>query len=399
MITCGVDPSRANLAVSVLNDGEEVDYFEVINDNRGHRAFLKRVKKHDAQPIVCIEGHGDFAKRFAMFLSKHSIKLYEINPLKANKFKEGFSNEKTDHIDAFTAGYMVFMNSDMDTLVLKDTFEGLKKLTREHDKITKEITRVKNRYHAYMHASFGPLYKKIFKDLNKTSLNLFKHYPTPELMKKAHTTDLKKCIRAAGSRYYAGKKCDEKVKTIKKILKDYKQDSDLFTEVTASLIRQLSELLIVLLKAKKNLKKKIEKYLQKHFPEYIGCFGDELDCVKVVSLGNLLAEIGDILNFKTDKHLASYAGQAPKNAQSSGKRWRKRSKNYNRYLAKAIHMIALNNSKKGKPFHEYYLKKKKRYSKKLRALKSVKRIVCKIIHQSFTKVREKQIRRLERDIA
>ena len=124
MITCGVDPSRGDLAISIVNDRKEIDYFRVLNERKGYQTFLKKIEKLSTLPVVYIEGHGDFAKRFALFCSQKHIRLYEINPLKAKKLKETITWDKSDHIDAFVAALMPFNNANLNPITLETRVEG-----------------------------------------------------------------------------------------------------------------------------------------------------------------------------------------------------------------------------------------------------------------------------------
>jgi len=55
------------------------------------------------------------------------------------------------------------------------------------------------------------------------------------------------------------------------------------------------------------------------------------------------------------------------------------SPNYNRYMANTIHFMACQNVLKNGMFYEDYIEAKKHYSRKLRALKKIKRHLCRIL--------------------
>ena len=389
MITCGIDPSRGDLAVSIIEDRKEIDYFRVLNDRKGYQKLFKSLAKYDNLSGVYIEGYGDFAKRFALQCTKNAIRLYEINPLKSKKLKETITWDKSDHIDAYVAALMPFNNPNMDPLTLNTKWEGLKKLTREYDKIGNTITAFKNRLHANLNHNFGFVYKKLFKKINLTLLNFFIAFSNPELIKQATKKKIQNVLIKSKANYYMGKNGMKKAKAIKEIIAESNPANfDVFTEMNSKLIVSMAKILLELINQKKYLEKEIGRVLKKYFPEYINAFKGKLEAVGPISIATLIAEIGYINNFKNDGKLASFAGQAPRNLQSTNVKKTKRRKNYDRYLAKVIHMIALNNSKKGKIFHDFYEEKKKLFSKKLRALKSIKRIVCKIIYTVFKETEE-----------
>lgn len=389
MITCGIDPSRHSLCGCIVEDMRELEYFEISNDAEGHQAILKKLRRLDTLPEVFIEGHGDFAKRFAMYLKMNSVKVYEINPLKARRFKESITWDKSDRIDARVAALMPFQDTDPVQIEGDPKIEGLKKLTREYEMISQSLTSYKNRYHSILFQNYGMIYKKLFKKLNETSLNFFIHFPSAAKLCTGSQTEIKRALTAAGKRYYQGKNGEKKAKEIRTLLKKHENfNDDLFTDVNSQLIITMGHTLIALIRQKEELKRTIKKYMETHFPIYLKKLNEAFDAIGTVNISILIAEIGDITYFADDGKLASYAGQAPRNQQSSTIKKTTRRRNYNRHLAKPIHLLALNNSRKGKVYYDYYETKKKQYAKKLRALKSVKRLICKDIFGIFSEVKK-----------
>lgn len=398
MITCGIDPSRGDLAVSIVKDREEIDYFKLLNEKKGYQKLFKRLNKLDTLSGIYIEGYADFAKRFALQCTKKGIVLYEINPLKSKKLKETITWDKSDHIDAYIAALLPFINSDLIPLSLTTKVEALKKLTREYDKMGNTITAFKNRLHSYLNQNFGPVYKKLFKQLTKTALNFFIVFSDPETIKKANINEIQKALVKSGAKYYMGKNGIKKAKEIKKIITETDPDNfDIFTETTSTIIISIAKILLELIIQRNNLAKKIEKVMDRYFPEYKNAFQEKLKAIGTITIATLIAEIGDIENFANDGKLAAFAGQAPRNLQSANMKKRGKRKSYDRFLAKVIHMIALNNSKEKGPFYEYYQKKIKETSKRLRALKSVKRKVCKLVFDVFKDI--EKLRKNKYDVA
>jgi len=389
MITCGIDPSRGDLAVSVVKDRKEIAYFKVLNERKGYQKMFNRLETLDTLPAVYIEGHGDFAKRFALQCMQNNIKLYEINPLKSKKLKETITWDKSDHIDAYVAALMPFNNSNLNPLTLDTKVEGLKKFSREYDKMGNAMTVLKNRFHSYLNQNYGFVYKKIFSKVNATSLNFFISFPNPDLLKKANIEEIQNVLIKSGAKCYMGENGIKKAMEIKKIIRESNPNNfDVFTEMTSNLIISMAKMLLEFIKQRSYLAKEMDKAIKKYFPEYIGVFEGKLKSVATITLACLIAEIGNINNFANDGKLAAFSGQAPRNLQSAKVRKKGKRKNYDRYLAKTIHMIALNNVKKGCKFYDYYEDKKKYFAKKLRALKSVKRQVCKIVFSVFKEVAE-----------
>ena len=389
MITCGVDPSRGSLAISLVKDRKEIDYFEVKNDGQGHAQFLYRLKKHMPMPGVYIEGHGDFAKRFALFCDSNNVALYEINPLKARRLKESITVEKSDHIDARVAALMPFNNEDMHKMRISLRAEGLKKMAREYERISSDSASYKNRLHAHLNQNYGQLYKRFFKKFSNCALHFFIEYSDPGKLYSATVSEIHEVLRRSGSRYYIGKNGLKKAKEIKNIIsKECPESYKYYTEATSGIIGAAAGIIMQLELQKDRLNRDISKYTEKYYPGYMEKFKEKFSSIGVIQLAQLLGELGPVSKYKNDGHLAAYAGQVSKTMQSADQTKNVRRKGYNRSLARVVHGIALNNTMQNCCFHEYYKEKKKRFAKKLRALKSVKRVVCKIIFETLKEIEE-----------
>ena len=389
MNTCGIDPSRANLAISIIEGRKETDYFEIENSKKGYQKFIEKVNISTLLGVY-IEGHGDFAKRFALFCNQKHIRLYEINPLKAKKLKETITWDKSDHIDAFVAALMPFNNPNISPMNISLKHEGLKKITREHEKMGKDLTVYKNRFHAYLNQNYGPLYKKFFKKVSLTALHFFINFSGPKELKNATLKEVVNVLKESGARYYMGENGLKKAKEIKKLINEENPDDyDCFTSSTSITIKATANIIMQFLMQKEMLKEEIQKYIDKYFPGYLETFKKKFDAFGIINLAQIVSETGPISKFKDDGHLASYCGQASRNMQSAKVIKRAKRNGYNRHIARGIQTIALNNSMRNRMFYEYYEEKKKYFSKKLRALKSVKRIICTMIFEILTELEKK----------
>lgn len=389
MITCGVDPSRGSLAISLVEDRKEIDYFEVKNDGQGHAQFLKNLKQHMPMPGVYIEGHGDFAKRFALFCDSNNVQLYEINPLKARRLKESITVEKSDHIDARVAALMPFNNEDMHKMRISLRAEGLKKMAREYESISNDSTSYKNRLHAHLNQNYGQMYKKFFKKFSNCALHFFIEYSDPGKLYSATVAEIHEVLKRSGSRYYIGRNGLKKAMDIKSIIsKECPESYDYYTEATSGIISATAGIIMQLELQKNRLSSEMAAYTEKYYPGFLKVFKEKFSSIGAIQLAQLLGELGPISKYENDGHLAAYAGQASRTMQSANQTKNVRRKGYNRSLARVVHCIALNNTRKNCIFHEYYEEKKKRFAKKLRALKSVKRVVCKIIFEALTEIEE-----------
>jgi len=378
MRVCGVDPTRGDIAVSFVEDMKEFKYQEYDNSIEGFKDVEERIKDYSID-VVCIEGYGDAAKQFAIHLKGKGVKVYEINPLMLERLKESITEHKTDHIDAYTCALFPFFRRDLKELTLDMDKEGLKSLSRLYEKISKQITRYKNQLHAALNQGFGAIYKKIFPRLNKTSLNFYLKYSSYKDIAEASISDIRNTLKSTGSCMYKGKYGLKKAKQIKDRVNNIEySDLNDFMEIQSSIIKSYCRLLLTLMEEKERIKRKIEETVNMLFPGYKEFF-KSIKGLTELGFGRIMAEIQDINRFPDDGHLASYAGQSPKQFQSGTMNEVRNKKRYNRHLAHLIHQLACNNVIKGRNFYNDYIEAKKRYSKKIRAIKNIKRKMVRLL--------------------
>jgi transposase len=380
MITCGVDPSRKTFSVSFVENMVEFDYKEYENSPRGFEQFIKNIKPLPSIPVVCIEGYGDFAKQLAIYLKVKSIKVYEINPKMSRRLKESISEHKTDHLDAFTCSLFPYFRNDLKKLSLDMRIEGLRNLCRLYTKVSKRVTKLKNQLHAALSQNFGTIYKTFFKKLNKTSINFYIQYGSYDEIAKSPMVEIHETLKKGGSCMYKGNYGKKRAKEIKERVErlNYHPLFE-FSNMQSEVIKSYARMLLSMMEQKKEIKHSIEKYVGRTFPDYKKYFSD-IKGVSKLRFAQLMSEIKDINNFSSDAHLASYSGQSPKIHQSACNHKTRTKKDYNRYLAHLIHMISCDNVKKGGRFYEQYSLMKVKYSKKLRAIKNIKRKIVRLLY-------------------
>ncbi|MCK4233411.1 transposase [candidate division WOR-3 bacterium] len=380
MITCGVDPSRGSFSVSFVENMTEFEYKEYENSPRGFEQFIKKIKPLKSAPTVCIEGYGDFAKQLAMYLKTETIKVCEINPKMSNRLKGSITEHKTDHIDAFTCSLFPYFRDDLKELTLDIRMEGLRNLCRLYTKVSKQVTKSKNQLHAALNQNFGPVYKKFFNNLNPTSINFYVQYGSYEEIEEASVADIHKALKKGDSCIYKGKYGRKRAKEIKEAVKRLNYHPLLeFGRMQSEVIKSYAKMLLIVMEQKNEIKDRIVKYVGKSFPDYKSYF-EGIKGISELRFAQLISEIKDINNFRSDSHLASYSGQSPRIHQSASISKTRTKRDYNRYLAHLIHMITCENIRKGGRFYDVYTQMKGKYSKKLRAMKNIKRKIVRLLY-------------------
>lgn len=383
MKVCGIDPGRRILSVSYVEDMEERYYREYENTWAGYKELEEDLRERGIK-LVCIEGHGDSSRQAAVYLEGKGFEIYEINPSKLKRLKESMTENKTDHIDAFTCAMFPFIRKDMNALSLDPEVQGLKRLTRLYEKISKQIVSFKNQLHAELHQSFGSKYKKVFTSINRTSLGFFMRFSTPEDVVGADVEEIYEALKGGGSCMYKGGYGVRKAERIKEVLTEgYDEGLKELTDIEGVVIRSICKVLLRLMEEKDRIKREIEGYVNRLYPGYKEYFRG-IKGLTPLRFGQVMGEIQDIRRFPDDGHLASYSGQAPVKEQSSSKsRMKNKRKYYNRHLAHVIHQIACSNVKKGSRYYEEYQEGKRRYRRRLRALKNIKRKIVRLIYHGL----------------
>jgi len=380
MITCGIDPSRGSFSVSFVENMTEFDYKEYENSPVGFEQFIERIKPLKSAPTVCIEGYGDFAKQLAIYLKTKTIKVCEINPKMSSRLRESITEHKTDHIDAFTCSLFPYFRNDLKELTLDMRMEGLRNLCRLYTKASKYVTKLKNQLHAAMSQNFGSVYKMFFGKFNSTSIHFYVQYGSYEEIERASVAEIHKALKEGGSCMYKGKYGGERAEEIKEIVKRLNYHPLLeFGKIQSEVIKSYAKMLLSVMEQKKKIKDSIVKYVRRSFPDYRRYFSD-IKGITELRFAQLISEIKDINNFRSDSHLVSYSGQSPRIHQSASISKTKTKRDYNRYLAHLIHMITCENIRKGERFYEPYTRMKRKYSKKLRAMKNIKRKIVRLLY-------------------
>jgi len=379
MKTCGVDPSRGVIGASFVENMIEFDYQEYENSPKGFKKFVKKIKFQESISKVCIEGYGDSAKQLAIYLKAEGLKVYEINPLMVSRLRDSMTEHKTDHIDAYTCALFPYLRTDLKELTLDVGIEGLRNLSRLYEKISKQVTQLKNQLHAALNQGFGPVYKKMFEKFNKTSITFYIKYSSYEEIDKSSVSEIHNTLKLGGSCMYKGKHGLKKAKRIKEIIKEINYSTlNVFMKMQSQVIKSYGKILLSVIEEKERVKREIEEYVRMSFPDFKEYFGG-IKGLTDLEFGRLISEIKDINKYKKDSHLASYAGQSPKQFQSASMNKPKDKRRYNRHLAHIIHQLTCDNIREGTKFYEDYIEMKKRYSKKLRAMKNIKRKMVRFL--------------------
>ncbi len=145
----GVDVSSKSLDLAVMNDGKWLQT-TFSNDDKGHAAMVRYLKKRTRQALVCVEATGIYHLELCLALhGAANIEVMVINPRVGKDFaKAMMQRSKTDASDARMlaeyAGRMVFVSWNPP----KASVWELRAIARRMDILSRHSVAEKNRLHS-----------------------------------------------------------------------------------------------------------------------------------------------------------------------------------------------------------------------------------------------------------
>jgi len=362
----GINVSSEDLKVCIMNqDGDTLKSFSVENNLNG-ASFLRNqvvalADKHSSQEVqIGMESTSVYSWHPAMFLNedealrKRQAKVYTINAKLIQKFKEAYVDlDKTDNIDAWIVADRLRFGRLPLTIITKEQYVALQRLTRMRYRLAHNLTREKqyflqnlfikcNAFKSEVESSaFGNAMMELF--LEKYSIDEIASMDTAALAdylkekgknRFPDPESVAKCIQKAARSSYRLSKCVE-------------DSIDILLATSIEAIRSIKAQI-------KQLDKAIEKLLD-GIPNTL----KTIPGIGPVYCAGILAEIGDITRFKDQVSLAKYAGLSWSKHQS-GKFEAEETKlirSGNRYLRYYL-VEAANSVRRHEPeFCRYYQKK------------------------------------------
>lgn len=98
----GIDISKAELVVCVMDDQQKVHHATFTNNKAGFRSLSNYLKKRVAQDsAVCLEATGIYGDDLAEYLHGRGYQVSVVNPLRIKRYAESqLRRNKTDAVDA-----------------------------------------------------------------------------------------------------------------------------------------------------------------------------------------------------------------------------------------------------------------------------------------------------------
>lgn len=362
----GIDVSSEDLKVCTMNaDGDTLDSFTVLNNHDGathlRDKLLSLAKKNETKEILIgLESTSVYSWHPAMFLheddslQKHGGKVFTINPKLISKFREAYSElDKTDYVDAWIIADRLRFGRLPMTVVMKEQYIALQRLTRMRFHLIHNLTREKQYFLQH-------LFYKCSAFTSEVESNVFGHAIT-ELLLEQYSLDEIGSMKLADLADYLKKKGKNRFPDPEKVAKCIQKAARSSYRLSKCVEDTIDVLLATSIESIRTIKqqiKQIDKAIE-HLLDGIPNTLETIPGVGSVYCAGILAEIGDIHRFKDQAAVAKYAGLTWRKHQS-GKfeaENTKRIKSGNRFLRYYLVEAANSVKRYDQEFQDYYQKK------------------------------------------
>ena len=314
----------------------------------------------DDIPFI-FEATGVYHKPLQKYLDDHGFIYYIISPLISARYRKlELHSNKTDPLDCTNIAKVFYEYERLKVYQrMGKEFESLRDMNRNYEDMLVHLRKYKVRFKSMLEVIF-PYYQKCFKKDSAyadLSLILLKEYKHPDIICQTSEDAMAKKLGKLCPKHQSGY-IRNKVKKIKTLAEEVYSGCDPTDTYVELFIELIDKLQAQIKECDEQLIKIIEAAAESPYFELIRSItgiGDNL-------AARILAEIGDINQFKTRNKLISYAGLDPMIRQSGDKDGKHLSisKKGNRYLRCLLYQAASANYRLRKNDVIYRFNQKKR---------------------------------------
>lgn len=309
----GIDVSSKSSVVSIL-DSQGESYgkkMTITNDLTGfkklHQILDGITLKFYEKPYIFMESTGLYHIMLYNYFSKCGFNCYVINPIKTKNFaKQSIRKIKTDKVDSLRIAQLAQSPTFTTDSTYDENFFVLKKLCREYSSLINQRSDYKKKVTSSLNIIF-PKFHDIFSDpFSEVPMALLAKYPSYDIFLATPKSEIIHTITSAVNHTYQW--AEKKYNSILKIANEAKELKISLTSLRVEITTSIS-IINALSKACDELKQSIT-ILHKQIPcletnVNLLCTHPEVGFISAVTL---LAEIGDITNFKNAKKLVAFLG-------------------------------------------------------------------------------------------
>lgn len=353
----GIDISKEfSTAQGLDKNSKKLFYLRFAMNSEGFSELLKMMMKH-AESVtevrVAMESTGCYHINLFSFLSSEGVPCVVLNPLLVTNFARlSLRKTKTDKKDALTIAQFLLSNEkSLSTVAFSQDTQDLKDLARERESLTVLISGMKNDIKRLLQGTFPEL-EKLCNPYGETMLHFLRRFPSARLVRAAKKRDIETALICPTE------KRKRVVVSVEDLIAAAKTS---VASLSAAKELILSEKISTLL----YLQEKNERITEVLIETCESMRIEELDIIRSIDGVNnitgstFLAELGDINNFSSYKHIIAFAGLDPSIHQSGQYEGRSTiSKRGNRHLRRVIFIMTLCAVRSKNAFREYFLRRK-----------------------------------------
>jgi transposase len=379
----GVDVSKESFTVCIKNpNGKTVFQGSFPQSLEGFQDFLNTVNNLSPDPVIVgMESTSIYYLNLFSFLLENGINTVIINPSVIKNFsKLGIRDAKSDRKDAATiAEYLLYAKPELSD---KEKLSDLKLLSREKEKLSKELSHLKDEILRCLFNLFPEL-ERNFNVFSKGMLNFLLKFPSARKIRRSK----RKTVEYEFNKAFEGrgKKPSFTANDIIELAnRSIGIDSVALEEILVTKINMLLTIEEEIDKFDKLISERIEEIQI-----------DKIDIItSIPGIGKSLAtsficEVPEVEMFKDGKSLVAFVGVDPVVRQSGqyiGKHGI--SKKGNRHLRRIIYLMAINVIRFEGRFKEFYLRLRARGKSYMEAViavanKLLRTIYAMLIHRTY----------------
>jgi transposase len=353
----GIDVSKEFSTVQGIDkNGKKLFYLRFAMNAIGFSEVLRamtRCSENITDITVAMEATGCYHINLFSFLSSEGISCVVVNPLLITNFARlSLRKTKTDKKDAHTIAQFLLANEkSLSVMAFSQDMQDIKDLSRERESLTVLISGMKNDIKRLLQGTFPEL-EKLCSPYGETMLHFLRKFSSARLVRAAKKGEVEKALLCPNEkRKRVTVSADDIIAAAKTSVASSGAAKELILSEKISTLLYLQEknerITDVLIETCESLR--IEEL---HIIRSI-------DGVNDITGATFLAEMGDINNFTSYKHIIAFAGLDPSIHQSGQYEGRSTiSKRGNRYLRRIIFLITLCAVRGKNVFREYFLRRK-----------------------------------------
>ena len=356
VILVGIDIGKNKHTFSIIDRGTgEILLNPSVFDNNqnGFLLLIKQLKAYDkADILIGMEdtGHYHFALLKYLLDSRYTVAL--INPTTTDLTRKLQGDiTKNDPLDSLTICDVISSNQRKKPyrVTKVNSFElyEQKQLTRHHHNLKEELNIYKNRLQKCIDIVFPEFNSLFCSKYGVVYMNILKTFSSAEAIANADIRSIRKCFDFKGQ----GKRISLSAEQLKSVAKLSIGIPSAAEEIQ---IRHLVSQIELLEEQLSEIDKRIEEFSAKSNSTILSIPG-----ISHFSGTSIIAELGDICNYKKSSQIIKFAGVAPYHYESSQYTAQHTAitKKGSKYLRKTLYQIILPVISNNEVFRRYYNKK------------------------------------------